>query len=299
LNPNNWLKITNNNRKKGILFIGFQQDFDRIQDKENFYNYTFTAKSRSMSHYIITGTSRGIGEAIANKLLRPGNTLFCTSRNVNKELVERSVSIGAKIFYFTNDLSDPDTVAEFASQVWSRITPDNVERIALINNAGMLSPIGPIQSNDPAKLAEQIHLNLLAPMLLTSSFVEHTANLNIPKTILNISSGAANSPYFGWSAYCSSKAAIDMFTKTVALEQSFASHPIKVISIAPGIVETAMQSEIRRTNQDDFREVEKFVMLHKEGKLLSPERVAESIVNALFDDTIVSGSVTDIWHLKN
>lgn len=281
------------------MFIGFQQDFDNIQDKENFYNITFTGKSISMSHYIITGSSRGIGEAIANKLLQPGNTLFCTSRNINEELVERAVSIGATIFYFTNDLSDPDAVAEFARQVWNRIIPDNVRRIALINNAGMLSPIGPVESNDHGKIAEHIHLNLLAPMLLASSFLKHTANLNIPKTILSISSGAANSPYFGWSAYCSSKAALDMFTKTVALEQSFATHPTKIISIAPGIVETAMQSVIRETDQKDFREVEKFVMLHKEGKLSSPEYVAEAIVNSLFDDAVFSGSVTDIWHLKS
>jgi benzil reductase ((S)-benzoin forming) len=252
-----------------------------------------------MSHYIITGTSRGIGEAVANKLLQPGNTLFCNSRNMNEGLVERAVSIGIAIFYFNNDLSEPKDVAEFATQVWSRISPENVKRIALINNAGMVAPIGPIESNDPVKLAEHIHLNLLAPILLTSVFLQHTAGWSIPKTILNISSGAAHSPYFGWSAYCSSKAAIDMFTKTVALEQSFTSYPTKIISFAPGIVETAMQSEIRDTNQKDFRDREKFVELYKEGKLSSPKYVADSIVNALFNDSIVSGSVTDIWKQKN
>jgi benzil reductase ((S)-benzoin forming) len=252
-----------------------------------------------MSHYIITGTSRGIGEAIANKLLQPGNTLYCASRGMNEELVERAVSAGVPIFYFNNDLSDPDEVAEFSLQVWSRITPENIKRISLINNAGMLSPIGPIERNDPGKLADHFHLNLLAPILLSSVFLKHTATWSIPKTILNISSGAADSPYYGWSAYCSSKAALDMFTRTVALEQTHAAHPTKIVSIAPGIVETAMQSEIRNTAQKDFRDLEKFVKLHEEGKLSSPEYVADIIVKALFDDTIASGSVTDIWHLKN
>jgi benzil reductase ((S)-benzoin forming) len=252
-----------------------------------------------MSHYIITGTSRGIGEAIANKLLQPGNTIYCTSRGMNEELVDRAVSAGVTIFYFNNDLSDPDEVAEFSLQVWSRITPENVKRISLINNAGILSPIGPIEVNDPLVLTEHIHLNLLAPMLLTSAFLKHTANWAIEKTVLNISSGAASSPYFGWSAYCSSKAALDMFTRTVALEQSHAAHPTKIISVAPGIVETAMQIEIRSTDQKKFRDHEKFVKLHEEGKLSSPEYVADIIVKAIFDDTIASGSVTDIWHLKN
>jgi len=252
-----------------------------------------------MSHYIITGTSRGIGEAIANKLLQSENTLFCASRNMNEQLVERAVSIGTKIFYFNTDLSDPNALNEFANQIWTRIIPENVKRIALINNAGMISPIGPVESNDPEMITRHVHLNLLAPMLLTSAFLRHTAEWNIPKTILNISSGAASSPYFGWSAYCSSKAAVDMFTRTTGLEQSFAVHPTKIISIAPGIVETAMQSEIRGANQRDFRDYEKFVKLHEEGKLSAPEYVAEILVKTLFDDAIAQGSVTDIWHLKN
>jgi benzil reductase ((S)-benzoin forming) len=251
-----------------------------------------------MSHYIITGTSRGIGEAIANKLLLPGNTLFCTSRDMNEELVERAVSIGTEIFYFNCDLSDPKAAIDFSAQVRDRLKREKVKRIALINNAGMLPPIGPIENNNPSKLEEHIHLNLLAPILLTSLFLKHTASWSIPKTILNISSGAANSPIFGWSAYCSSKAAIDMFTKTVAMEQSFAENPAKIIAIAPGIVETNMQSEIRRSNQKDFRDLEIFVKLHEEGKLSTPEYVAEFVVNAIFDNTIVSGSVTDIWNRK-
>ncbi|MEI6748868.1 MAG: (S)-benzoin forming benzil reductase [Bacteroidales bacterium] len=251
-----------------------------------------------MSHYIITGTSRGIGEAIAYQLLQPGNTLYCTSRSTNKELVERALSNGTAIFYFNTDLSDPKAVTEFANQLWSKISSEKVKRIALINNAGMIAPIGPIEGNDPAKLAEHFHLNLLAPMILSSAFLHQTSTWNIPKTILNISSGAANSPYFGWSAYCSSKAAIDMFTRTVALEQSSSAYPAKIISIAPGIVETAMQTEIRGANQKDFHDLAMFVKLHEEGQLSSPKNVADTIVKALFEDAIVSGSTTDFWHLK-
>jgi benzil reductase ((S)-benzoin forming) len=274
-------------------------EFNKIRRDKSMDNTTFTGKSKIMSHYIITGTSSGIGEAIANKLLQPGNTLFCASRNMNEELVERAVSIGTTIFYHNTDLSDPKAVSEFASGIWKRIIPGTVERIALINNAGMISPIGPVEGNDPDKITRHIHLNLLAPIILTSSFIRHTSEMNIQKTILNISSGAASSPYFGWSAYCSAKAAINMFTQAVGLEQSFAVNPTKIISFAPGIVETAMQSEIRETDQKAFRDLEKFVKLHEEGKLSSPEYVANIIVKALFDDTVAQGSVTDIWHLKN
>lgn len=252
-----------------------------------------------MSHYIITGTSRGIGEAIAGKMLKPGNTLFCASRTFNEELVERAVSLGVTIYYYTTDLSDPLAVAGFSDQVWEKIAPEDVERIALINNAGMVAPIGPIENNDPVQLLMHIQLNLLAPMLLTSSFLQHTAQWKIPKVVFNISSGAASTAYSGWSAYCSSKAAIDMFTRTVALEQSQALFPAKILAFAPGIVETAMQTEIRETVIQNFPEKEKFVKLHEDGHLSSPEYVADVISKALFDDSIPQGSIIDIWHLKN
>ena len=251
-----------------------------------------------MSHYIITGTSRGIGEAIARKLLKPGNTLFCTSRTLNEELVELAVSLGTTIYYYPTDLSDPLAVAGFSDLVWKNISPQKVKRIALVNNAGMLAPIGPIEKNDPVQLLMHIQLNLLAPMLLTSTFLAHTAKWDIPKVVFNISSGAASTVYAGWSAYCSSKAAINMFTRTVAMEQSSAPFPAKILAFAPGIVETAMQTEIRDADRDSFPEKEKFMKLHAEGRLSSPEYVADVITNALFDDAIPQGSVLDIWNHK-
>lgn len=251
-----------------------------------------------MSHFIITGTSRGIGEAVASKLLKPGTTLFCASRSMNEELVERAVSLGATIFYYTTDLTDPIAVARFSDQIWDKIAPEDVKRIALINNAGMIAPIGPIEQIDPVELLLHIQLNLLAPMLLTSAFLKHTSQWTIPKVIFNISSGAGSSPYSGWSAYCASKAAIDMFTRTVALEQAHATFPAKILAFAPGIVDTAMQSEIRDADIKKFPDKEKFVKLHEEGQLSSPEYVAEIILKALFDDSITQGSVIDAWHLK-
>lgn len=252
-----------------------------------------------MSHYIITGTSRGIGEAVASKMLKPGNTLFCASRSLNEELVERAVSLGATIYYYTTDLSDPLAVAGFSDQIWEKIVPEDVKRIALINNAGMIAPIGPIEKNDPVQLLMHIQLNILAPMLLTSAFLKHTAHWTIPKVVFNISSGAASTAYAGWSAYCSSKAAIDMFTRTVAMEQGQATFPAKIIAFAPGIVETSMQTEIRGTDILNFPEKNNFVRLHEDGHLSTPEYVAEIISKALFDDSIPQGSVIDIWHLKN
>lgn len=252
-----------------------------------------------MSHYIITGTSRGIGEAIARKMLKPGNTLFCASRTFNEELVEQALALGAKMYYYAIDLSDPLAVAGFSDVIWEKIEPKEVQRIALINNAGMIAPIGPIEKNDPVQLLMHIQLNLLAPMLLTSAFLQHTAQWKIPKVVFNISSGAASKVYYGWSAYCSSKAAIDMFTRTVAMEQSQAPFPAKILAFAPGIVETALQTEIRAADMLNFPEKENFVKLHEDGLLSSPEYVADFIFKALFDDSLPQGSVMDIWHLKS
>jgi benzil reductase ((S)-benzoin forming) len=225
--------------------------------------------------------------------------LFCTSRTINEELVDRAVALGVTIYYYSTDLSDPLAVAGFSDLVWEKIAPGDVKRIALINNAGMLAPIGPIEKNDPVLLLMHIQLNLLAPMLLTSTFLQHTAQWKVPKVIFNITSGAASTAYAGWSAYCASKAAIDMFTRVVALEQSTALYPAKILAFAPGIVETAMQTEIRASDMQGFPEKKKFIKLHEDGHLSSPGYVADMIAKALFDDAIPQGSVMDIRNLKS
>jgi benzil reductase ((S)-benzoin forming) len=252
-----------------------------------------------MDYFIITGVSRGIGEAIARKLLRKGNTLFCTSRTMNEDLVETASSLDVPLFYYEADLVEKGSSEKFMHEVFSRIIPDSSTRIALINNAGMLEPISRIENADPEVMEKHLKLNLLAPAVLSSLFIKQSGNLPIVKVILNISSGASAYPYAAWAMYCASKAGLDMLTRTIGLEQSTSLHPVKTLALAPGIVDTNMQTQIRQSDAGQFIEKDKFIKLHEERKLSDPAVVAGIIVKALFNPEIPQGEVMNIDQLKS
>jgi benzil reductase ((S)-benzoin forming) len=251
-----------------------------------------------MNYYIITGASRGIGEALTRKLIEPGNTLFAVSRTLNEDLVELASSLNVPLYYFEADLSLRQEAESFIKDVFDKIHLTGYDRIALINNAGMLEPVGPLKSRDFGLAEKHLHLNLLAPMILSSVFITKTGSFSIPKVILNISSGAAFYPYSGWSVYCSSKAGLDMFTKVAGLEQSSEQQPVTIFALAPGIIETGMQESIRETDLALFPERDKFISLHEEGKLSKPDDVAQIILRTIFNNSLVTGSVVTIDQLK-
>jgi benzil reductase ((S)-benzoin forming) len=251
-----------------------------------------------MNYYIVTGASRGIGEALTRKLIVPGNTIFTASRSMNEDLVELASSLNVPLYYFETDLCNRIETESFIKDVFDKIEFTEHDRIALINNAGMLEPVGPLKSTDFALAEKHLHLNLLAPLILSSMFVARTASLAINKVILNVSSGAAFYPYSGWSTYCSSKAGLDMLTKVAGLEQSSEQNPVTIFALAPGIIETGMQESIRETDLALFPDRDKFISLHEEGKLAKPEDVAEIILRTIFNKAIVTGSVVTIDQLK-
>jgi len=251
-----------------------------------------------MDFYIITGTSRGLGEAITRKLLVHGNTIFCVSRTMNEDLVETASSLHIPFFYHEADLSESGSSSAFMHEVFSHIDPERIKRIALINNAGMLEPVAPVESADQAVMEKHLKLNLLSPFILSSEFIARTQKLDLPKVILNISSGAAHYPYAGWSLYCASKAGLDMLSRTVGLEQSAAKYPVKILALAPGIVDTAMQTHIRQLDKNLFPEKDSFVQLHEQGKLVSADAVAGVIAAAVFNPEIPQGGLLSLEELK-
>jgi benzil reductase ((S)-benzoin forming) len=251
-----------------------------------------------MKYYIITGTSRGIGEAIARELLVQGNSLICVSRSMNESLVETASGMGIPIYYFEIDLSKTNNAAAFMKNAFRLINTETAESIALINNAGILDPIGPAGTLRPKMMEQHIRTNLMAPAVLINAFIKLAGKMAIPKVILSISSGASEYPYYGWSMYCTSKAGIDMLTRTVALEQESVKYAVKLFALKPGIVETSMQELIRSTKASKFREKEKFVKLHNDGMLSSPKSVAEIITASLFLPDIPQGGIMTINQLK-
>ncbi|WP_242143381.1 MULTISPECIES: (S)-benzoin forming benzil reductase [unclassified Bacillus cereus group] len=247
-----------------------------------------------MRYVIITGTSQGLGEAIATQLLKEHTKLICISRRPNEHLVEIANQTGGSLSFHPMDLQNVHQLESDFETILSSIELEDVSSIHLINNAGILAPVKPIEKSESEQLIANVQINLIAPMILTSTFMKHTKNWKVDKRVINISSGAGKNPYFGWGAYCTTKAGINMFTQCVATEEAEKEFPVKIIAFAPGVVDTNMQKQIRQTNKEDFTNLDRFITLKEEGKLLSPEYVAKAVVNLLETANFKQGGVIRI-----
>ena len=240
-----------------------------------------------MNNIIITGASKGIGLAIYENLKNnPDNQLFLIARNFDFSETKNT-------FLFKRDLTKLNNIKNIIENIFKKINLNESQRIVLINNAGTLTPMKFSGKEEDEEIINNINLNLLAPMILTSNFIKKPSEFKKEKKIINISSGAGKHPYAGWSCYTTAKAGLDMFTRSVALEQSLIDNGIKIISFAPGIVETDMQKQIRNTSKKDFPLVDKFLEIKKYNLANSPQNVAKVIRKLIFND-FKSGDITDI-----
>ncbi len=219
---------------------------------------------------IITGGSKGIGQGIVSTYLANGYKVFSISRT--KIATQKDNLINLQF-----DLSNDKGLDVLMTQILKQLKPNEIERIVLFNNAGTLGQIGRTENLVAENIAATIHLNTIAPILLTSAFIKSTESWTCEKKVINISSGAAQNAYYGWTLYCASKAALDMMTKTIALEQQTVKNGVKIIAIYPGVVDTDMQTEIRKHKKEDFIAIDRFLELKSSGSLLKPIEVGKKI----------------------
>lgn len=243
---------------------------------------------------IITGASRGIGLSLSRKLLNPLNHLVCISRQTNNALVNDAADSGCTMDYLNLDFSQTKMLEPSLEELFSGLQKRRFSRLSLVNNAGMLAPVMPLGRADGDMLAMNLAVNAAAPILLMNLFIRHFGALDAEKRIINISSGAASNPYPGWVAYCSAKAALKMATRCIHAEQEANPNRVKVVSFAPGVVDTAMQDEIRNTSREFFAPVQRFRKLKEDGLLLNPDTVADRITRLIFDESFPDGEDLDI-----
>lgn len=167
-------------------------------------------------------------------------------------------------------------------------------RLRLINNAGVLEPIGPAHENSPDDVLNHIAVNLSAPMALTSAFLRCTESMAADRRIMQISSGAGRKPYAGWSAYCTTKAGLDQFTRCVHLEQKTLPNGARVASVAPGVIDTAMQTLIRQADEERFPNRVRFVKLYETGGLTPPREAACRLLHLLEHPDFGKEPIVDI-----
>jgi benzil reductase ((S)-benzoin forming) len=235
-----------------------------------------------MNHFFITGTSRGIGKALAELLLEdPQNRVTGLARGC-------SIS-HERYTHVTVDLADLAQV-----RGWKFPAVENAERLVLVNNAGAIGEVSYSGRQDEEAVIRAYHVNLVTPTLLTNAFLKAYEGNAASQVILNVSSGAASSPIDGWSVYCATKAGLDHFTRTVHEELKISGKAnVRVFSVAPGVVDTAMQSEIRSADPGNFSRLDHFQGLKSGGQLAAADLTARKYVSILvnpdeFPETIFS-----------
>ena len=225
--------------------------------------------------FLITGTSRGIGAALAQKILEEGHTVLGVSRNRADTLKS------PKYHHLSFDLSDTPHINQIMVKVNEIVEGQSFDFICLINNASAVEPIGPIENCPPNEIEAHVNIGLIAPMLLTSMFIQKFSKEKIRKKVVFISSGAAFTPLPGESIYCASKAGLNMLAQCVGLEQKEVEYGFEVHSIGPGMVDTSMQLAARSKTRDEFAMADFFKQAFENGKLQEPGEVAEKIYKIL------------------
>lgn len=236
-----------------------------------------------MDVYFITGASKGIGLALSKELLNENHLLVCVARTKNESLIELAKEKNCSLTFLTYDLSEISKLDALMKEMVTQI-PENAESVTLINNAGVIEPIGRVEDVAAEDVARSITINLTAPMILTSAFIKELKNKPLIKKVVNISSGAGRKEYSGWSSYCTGKAGLDHFSKVVAYEQKKERNGVKVISIAPGIIDTGMQEVIRSSKKENFELIDQFIDYKELGLLSSPEDTARNLVRVMNTD---------------
>ena len=244
--------------------------------------------------YILTGASRGMGLAMARQLLQPGNTLLCIARNANDILAVQAKQAAADLLQWSQDLSQGARASARLEQWLREQSGHSFTSATLINNAGVIPQIGPLSQADADDLSHALRVGLEAPMQLSSAFLRATTSWPGQRRVLNISSGLGRRAMASQAGYCAAKAGMDHFTRCLALEEALHPNGAKVCSLAPGVIDTDMQQQLRSANSNSFPDLPSFLNLKTSGVLATPDSAAQRVLAVLMRADFGSNPVADV-----
>lgn len=241
---------------------------------------------------IVTGGSRGIGEAIALAFAAQGASLVLASRTRSdlERVAHRIEQAGATAAICVCDIAHAPDVDRLVGETIQRFSRIDV----LVNSAGIYGPIGSLQQNDPQHWIQAIQINLIGTMLCTRAVLPHMIQQQ-SGSVINMSGGGAVSPFPNFSAYSASKAAVVRFTETVAEEVR--SHRVRLNAIAPGAVNTRLLDEALAAAEACGKEFLEKCRQQKQNGGTPPEKAAELAVFLASDESIgITGKlVSAVW----
>lgn len=243
---------------------------------------------------ILTGASRGMGLAMAQQLLAPDALLLCLSRHPHAALAEQARRVDATLLQWPVDLEHGASAAAQLGAWLREQNPGALASATLINNAGVIPALVPLRDADPEGLAQALRVGLEAPMLLAAAFLDATRNWPLPRKVLNISSGLGRRAMASQAAYCAAKAGMDHFTRCLALDEALHANGAKVCSLAPGVIDTDMQQQLRSADATQFPDHGSFAGLHSQGQLTSPTEAAHRVLAYLARSDFGNEPVADV-----
>ena len=242
------------------------------------------AMTRGTALIWLSGASGGIGRALVATVPWSRARVIGISRRQDSNSIE----------HIDADLSDPRQWSRIGARFREATAGFGGDRVVFIQAAGTIQPIGFVGAVDTRGYQENVLLNSAAPQVLGHLFIEAVQDLPAKLHLVKITSGAAKSIYPGWASYGAAKAGVDQWVRDTGAEQG--RDGVQVLAVAPGTVDTEMQTQLRATTPDEFPMRQKFIDLHRDGKLSNPADVARQIWQ-LLDVPYDNGSVLDLRQL--
>ena len=223
--------------------------------------------------YLVTGASKGIGRSIALSIARNGSPVIALARQSDEleSVLRELLELQPDSIIIACDLSVSSQISDATTAISSKFS----HLSGIVHNAGTIHPIESMMDADIQNWSRSIQVNLIGVQDLTNQ-IDDSIGGDRHTRITSISSGAAKRSIHGWSAYCVSKAGLDMWSMCMAEEGE--ERNISSISIAPGIVDTGMQEDIRSANPESFPSLENFIGYYENGDLTNPDDVAEKLL---------------------
>jgi NAD(P)-dependent dehydrogenase (short-subunit alcohol dehydrogenase family) len=234
--------------------------------------------------FIITGSSRGLGLGLAQACAEAGHRILGIARRQAPALDDRAEQ-------WTADLSDPlPVVARLEAWLRSQSPSD----LVLINNAALLTDPGPTDAVTPEALSQALRVGLEAPLLLTAACLRATAGWTTSRKVVLISSGLGRRAMAGSAPYCAQKAGLDHFARAAALDEALKPHGARIVSLAPGVIDTDMQVQLRSASGPGFPDRGVFADYHASGRLATPQAAAQAVLRYVARADFGSNPVADV-----